>query len=63
MVERWTARDLHDESLLRVVPNGTSAPLLTVFGTIGLDPARLGTPTETGLVLLTELLPSYDLSA
>jgi hypothetical protein len=49
VLERWTARDPHDQALLRVVPKGASAPLLTVFGALGLDVARLGKPGATGL--------------
>ena len=66
VVEWWTARDPHDEALLRVVPNGTTAPLLTVFVALGIDPARLGKPGEVRLfhvVTLTwQVSPSYDLS-
>jgi len=65
VVERWTANDPDDETFLRVVPAGTSAPLLTVFGALGLDLARLGAPTEAGanhVVYLTwQVSPSYTL--
>ena len=67
IIDRWTAGNLNDESLLRVVPSGTAAPLVTVFGALGLDPARLGKPADCGFnmarYLTWRISPSYNLSA
>ncbi len=45
---------------------GRHGRLLTVFGALGIDPARLGAPTQGGLnlvVFLTwQVSPSYDLT-
>jgi len=66
VVERWTARRPNDDTLLRVVPSGSTAPLVTVFGALGLDLPRLGKPTEERvdfvLYLTWRVSPSYDLS-
>ena len=66
VIERWSAHHPGDETLLQVVPFGTEAPLSTVFGALGFDLGRLGTPTEMGannVVFLTwQLSPTYQLS-
>lgn len=70
IVEKWSARDPADKSLLRLAPVGKSAPLQTVFGSLELDPARLGKPIEIEIkteldqlvFLKWQLSPSFELS-
>jgi hypothetical protein len=55
-----------DDGFLKVVPNGETKPISEIFGILGVDPKRLGTPLVEGMNMVDfhiwQLSNGYQLS-